>query len=629
MKPLPKIVGLAVVGAALFGGINYAVKHSSLTIGKILVPHLSQDIPDAAESKVANVKPIAYPTTTKATIKKPRIKIDTWQWNAVLEEFLANGGNVTMKGSLNEKYGANVEIIKQNDTNQMVADLLACAQEIHGGAEQCSTGANLIVIMGDQYAEVAAQLQSKLQKIGDGLSGFGAFGYSQGEDACMLPQSFKDNPKSIATTLMYDANGNEMKAHGIGIAGSIHEGDWDICMKGGGDNAIPNNPNPKTWDADAFNWFVFDDYVKAGDAYVAGQCEDRQEVHKGKLTGQTVHVCINGVASWTPVDVNVATKRGGLVKAFDSAMYNGMMPALVLGPKKFINANREEIKAMMKAAFAAGDQIKAYPSALQKATEIEAKVYDDEGGTDEHGVPYTHGAYWLKYFHPVLQKDKTGVVVSLGGSRVNNLADNLILFGFDGNNNNAATTYTIFRDVNLQQYPEQYKASGETPLPLAKDVLDRTIIRDIEDEVANGDTADAGAAADVTDFSKSGSGQVVSGRDYSITFATGSSQPTAEGEATLRGVLDSIAITGLKVQIDGYTDNTGSAQVNTALSDARAKEVKLWLQSKAHKNFPDSRFRDANGNEAVKGHGPADPVGDNSTDAGRAANRRVHITLIN
>jgi hypothetical protein len=97
---------------------------------------------------------------------------------------------------------------------------------------------------------------------------------------------------------------------------------------------------------------------------------------------------------------------------------------------------------------------------------------------------------------------------------------------------------------------------------------------------------------------------------------------TLDGENNLRQVLDSIAITGLKVKVDGYTDNTGSAATNTALSAARAQEVKLWLQSKAHKNFPDSRFI------GLEGHGPSDPVGDNSTDSGRAANRRVHIALI-
>lgn len=84
---------------------------------------------------------------------------------------------------------------------------------------------------------------------------------------------------------------------------------------------------------------------------------------------------------------------------------------------------------------------------------------------------------------------------------------------------------------------------------------------------------------------------------------------------------DSLAITGLFIQVDGYTDNTGSEGVNQALSDARASAVKDWLQKHAPANFPDSRFK-------IAGHGSQNPVAPNETMAGKAANRRVEITLL-
>jgi outer membrane protein OmpA-like peptidoglycan-associated protein len=95
-----------------------------------------------------------------------------------------------------------------------------------------------------------------------------------------------------------------------------------------------------------------------------------------------------------------------------------------------------------------------------------------------------------------------------------------------------------------------------------------------------------------------------------------------DGEATLAQLKDSLAITGLKVKIDGYTDDTGSAVVNTNLSQARAVEVKAWLQKHASGNFPSNRFI------SVAGHGSSDPVGDNNTATGKAANRRVEITTL-
>jgi outer membrane protein OmpA-like peptidoglycan-associated protein len=518
-----------------------------------------------------------------------------------------------------EKHGVNLLLTRQDDTNQMVQDIIKCAQEIHDGSSQCTTGANIIDIMGDQAAEVAAQANPQLKKLGPDytLKIIGAVGYSRGEDACMLLPSVKANPKSIAQTEMKSADGTVLPVRGVLIAGSIHEGDWNICMKYAGDNAIPNNPDEHTFDQDAFNWMPEPDYNTAAADYNAGKCDDRKEVSKGKLTGRIVHVCINGVATWTPADVTVATDRGGLVKAADSLMYRSQMPSVLIGSGHFMNQNKPEFENLLRASFEGADQIKAYDAALHKAAAIEAVVYHDEGGSG-----YSGGAYWYHYFHPVSQKDSTGLTVSLGGSAVCNLQDNLILFGFDGNNNNMSAAYSIFRNINLQQYPVLYSPTGPTPLPDAKDVIDRTFIKDIEDAVTNGDQADAGAAADVQDFSKQGSGDVVSQRSYSINFATGSAQPLPESLPTLAAIKDSAAITGLKLRIDGFTDNVGSADSNRVLSESRAQAVRQYLQHAAPKQFPSSRF------VAVEGHGQDSPVADNSTAAGKAANRRVSITLV-
>ncbi|MGA1987456.1 MAG: OmpA family protein, partial [Candidatus Sulfotelmatobacter sp.] len=113
---------------------------------------------------------------------------------------------------------------------------------------------------------------------------------------------------------------------------------------------------------------------------------------------------------------------------------------------------------------------------------------------------------------------------------------------------------------------------------------------------------------------------VVSKRSYSINFDTGKATFTPEGVRTMSELKDSLAITGLFIQVDGYTDNTGSEGVNQALSDARAAAVKDWLQKHAPRNFPDNRFK-------IVGHGSQSPVATNDTAAGKAANRRVEITL--
>ena len=623
IKPIPKAIGLVLIGAGLFFGLRSAANHGFLpsNVGKVLTP-AKYDLPPVEDAQIANVKPVPYPSTTCAGVRAPQIRMENWEWNAQMGLILSNGGNCTTKGSLMEKHGVNLLLTRQDDTNKMVEDLIACAKEIHDGGTQCSTGANAVVIMGDGAAQFAAQADPQLKKLGAdyGLKVIGSVGYSRGEDAFMAPANVKENPQSFNTSAMAKLDGSVLPQKGLLVEGVLRDGDWNIALKWAGDNNIPNNPDEKTFDANAINWVNASDYNVAAADYVAGKCEDRKEVSGGHLSGNTVHVCVNGVVTWTPGDVTVATKRGGLVKVVSSKEYRSQMPAVIIGSGHFLNQNRPEVQNMLLAAFEGADQVKAYDAALHKAAMISSKVYNDEGGADERGVAYSGGNYWYKYFKPVVENDMTSQKVSLGGSAVNNLADNKILFGMEpGANDNFRSAYNIFRSIDLQQYPELFKDSGPTPLPDIREVEDKSFILGVEQAVVNGD--DQGAVADVQNYSAQGSGNVVSRRSYSITFATGSATPTPEGEQVLAQLKDSLAITGLRIKVDGYTDNTGSSDTNTQLSDARAQEVKTYLQSKAGSSFPNNRFA------GVQGHGPDNPVGDNNTVAGKAANRRVEITL--
>ena len=74
-----------------------------------------------------------------------------------------------------------------------------------------------------------------------------------------------------------------------------------------------------------------------------------------------------------------------------------------------------------------------------------------------------------------------------------------------------------------------------------------------------------------------------------------------------------------KIDVDGYTDNTGNAEKNQVLSENRAASVKVYL---AGNDIDESRI-------TVTGHGINDPIADNKTAAGRAKNRRVEMKLKN
>jgi outer membrane protein OmpA-like peptidoglycan-associated protein len=580
------------VGVGLFFGIPKLAEHGIIpTPGfmKALVPN-PVHLPDVKDAQIQNVKPAPMPNEADASVDNTLVRAEIWEWNAQMNMIYANGGPTTTRNSLMEKYKVNLALIRQDDTNKMQEDLIACAKEIHDGAKQCSNGANLVVIMGDGAGQFVAAVNPQLKKLNDKLVVIAGLGYSRGEDACMLIPEAKLNPQAAKGSL---------------IEAVLRDGDWNICMNWAGANGIKSNPDEKTWDPDAINWVNASDYNVAAADYVAGKCEDRKVVKDGRPTGETKHVCVNGVATWTPGDVTVAQKKGGLVKVASSKEYRSQMPAVILGSKNFFNANRDEIVGLLAASFDAGDQIKAFPSALHKAADISAKVYADQDG-----------AYWEKYYKGVVEKDATGLQISLGGSAVNNLKDNMILFGLEsGANDNFRSTYNMFASIAVQQYPDVFK---DQPIPDVGEVEDRSYIT-----AAQALMTDQGSAPEVPKYVEVEQAKtVVSKRDYHINFETGKSTLTSEGLSQLRALKDQFAINGLSIKVVGYTDNTGNEdKVNRPLSQARAQAVKTYLQQVAPKNFPESRFQ-------VLGKGSQEPVDSNATAEGRAANRRVQISLV-
>lgn len=93
--------------------------------------------------------------------------------------------------------------------------------------------------------------------------------------------------------------------------------------------------------------------------------------------------------------------------------------------------------------------------------------------------------------------------------------------------------------------------------------------------------------------------------------------------ADFYNVLDSVAIVleefeKTTIVSAGYTDSTGSDAYNQQLSEARASAVASYLKTK---KVNPARFE-------IIGFGERNPVADNSTPEGRAANRRVELTLL-
>jgi OmpA-OmpF porin, OOP family len=201
-----------------------------------------------------------------------------------------------------------------------------------------------------------------------------------------------------------------------------------------------------------------------------------------------------------------------------------------------------------------------------------------------------------------------------------NLDDNIAYFGLDGkHNNNMRATYEIFGKIATDNYPQLFK---DNPIPPYKEAVDTSFIFGAQAKLNTEGVQ--GSSAETVDYkAEAASGQVLGHKAVYINFATGSDQPLPEGVATLNELKDSLAINSqLALQIDGYTDNSGSDTVNMPLSERRALAVKRYLQQKSPMSFPEERFK------AVSGHGSLNPVAPNTTAQNKALNRRVEISQI-
>lgn len=103
-----------------------------------------------------------------------------------------------------------------------------------------------------------------------------------------------------------------------------------------------------------------------------------------------------------------------------------------------------------------------------------------------------------------------------------------------------------------------------------------------------------------------------------ILFATGKSNLSNSAKSALNTFATSLLNNpDTNVQIAGHTDNTGSRATNEKLSLARANSVKNYLRDAG---VSASRM-------TAEGCAYDYPVADNSTEAGRAQNRRVEIYI--
>lgn len=548
-------------------------------------------------NNATNAEKIALPSTEVSTevTSKPLVRIAGYAWNAESGIIVANGGAKTTKGSLMEKNGLNVEIIRQDWLSELRNMQMKFIKEFDGGTAfpTSDKSAGLVMIMGDgapfYISSVQKELDASYGKDKYHLQVFGAIGMSYGEDKLIGPPEWKSNPKSMK---------------GAVISAVLGDGDWVTTVNYCFANGLKVNPDPATYDADAVNIYPSqdDDYMKSAEELIksqtAGFTVTLKEVSNGKLTGKSVSKKIDGCATWTPGDKTVFDKLSGFVDIVSTKEFNNQMPCVLIGVKEWAAKNAETVSNVLKSALTASNQMKNYEDWKVRASEAVAATYQIE-----------NAEYWYKMFKGQ-QGTKNGLTYNMGGSKVFNYADSMQYFGLSDGVNRYKAVYnqvgTYLTELNPFGFNENV---GK--VSVYDEAVNLFYLKNINDiETSKADKADYSAT----------STEVMASGEWKINFSSGSANVQSSSSKDLEKIYNLlIQAENSKLTIVGHTDNVGNPDSNLLLSKNRAQAVVDYLKQKG---IPANRF------QLIDGKGQSEPVGDNNSISGKAQNRRVVVTFL-
>lgn len=584
IKPGAKYVLIAVLVAAAIACIKLFVldapKEVATTqeINKFQLSEMTQN----ASLKTTDAFIAVPKDMTDYSHKGTQIIWQLFQWNSQFPNMYAAGGKRTVKGSLYEKYGVNVEYRVQPDCFKTIADYIANTQELK---DNPNTVPMFATFMGDGMPGFSAMLADMVNKLGKEYQPiiFYTSGRSDGEDGFWGPKEWKIDPQA---------------AKGHTVAGVERDGDVNIVLKWAADNNVPINANTKYFDSSALNIIAALDYIDAGNKYINGFTEERILVVNGKTTTQKVTISTDAYTSWTPVDVTVAKTKGGLVKLASTHEYTSQMPNMTIVCKKWALEHRDVMRNIILALGQAGDQVRSFPEAQMFAAQVSAEVYGEKDAT-----------YWLTYWKGIEEKDATGMKVKLGGSAAFNLADAANVFGLGTDKiDRYKVTYETFGNILEKLYPDNMLGWMSY-----KDIVDKQFLLEAiaNSDYQSGDETKQDYADEIT--------TEVSNKSVTIEFDNNSAVIKPSSYAVLNKIFnDAIIAEGLKLGVIGHTNAVGSDATNVPLSQARAAAVVAYLKKKGLNSKQLDSPKGVGSDSPLPGTDPADP-----------ANRRVEIILGN
>ena len=213
--------------------------------------------------------------------------------------------------------------------------------------------------------------------------------------------------------------------------------------------------------------------------------------------------------------------------------------------------------------------------------------------------------------------DKDYCIKGINNARECTFGDNINFFGLN-KSYKGITGQTLYEQMSGVY---QKLKLADDKLPAWRDISDTSSLKSITTLVSKGDYAEG-----ETHFAKlteeaAKNLTAIANKRVTINFPTGSSELTDDAQYTIEDKFGPLVqgFADSRIKVEGNTDSTGSDAINIPLSKSRAKSVVEFLVTKYH--IDANRF-------IVLGNGATKPVADNSSDDGRAQNRRTDFELV-
>lgn len=296
---------------------------------------------------------------------------------------------------------------------------------------------------------------------------------------------------------------------------------------------------------------------------------------------------VDAAVVWSPDDQDCVTKIEGSKVLMSTKTANYIIADVFIAKKEYVEKNKEKLAKLIEGWMKGAAEINSSEEAKKKAAKILS-----EGLNQPEDFCYS----------------------AINNARLCTYGDNVNFFNINGNYD-GVTGEDLYSNMS-----SMYSKVGYAQNPTSwRNIADPDLIKMIKLSGTEHSAETSAKFTAATEEEKHVSS--ISTKKVKISFSTGSYTLDDNAKYIIDKEFGDIArsFSNARIRIEGNTDNVGNAQMNKDLSYKRAKAVADYLQSEF--DFDPNRF-------IIVGNGQDSPVANNSTEEGRAQNRRTDFELL-